>query len=193
MRYPDFYKLEREEKTNEVYYGLIINRKYNTTKPVVQIWQGKQSKPFVHYSYTDIESAEKSISGYKKRARDRYESVEEAKTAKKQALSNFKSSFTKGTILTASWGYDQTNVDFYEVIDVKGRTVEIQEIGQNFTEEAFMSGHTVPDVNRKIGTPLKKRICVTAYGNGVKETIKINSSVRLSIWDGKPKYSSYYA
>ena len=36
-----------------------------------------------------------------------------------------------GSILYASWGYDQTNIDFYEVTKLIGRTtLELRELGQ---------------------------------------------------------------
>jgi hypothetical protein len=34
----------------------------------------------------------------------------------------------KGDILVCSWGYDQTNVDYYQVVDVTAKSIRIREI-----------------------------------------------------------------
>lgn len=39
-----------------------------------------------------------------------------------------------GTIFCASWGYDQTNVDFYKVIRKTAAMVEVVEVGQKMLE-----------------------------------------------------------
>jgi hypothetical protein len=90
-----------------------------------------------------------------------------------------------GDILSYSWGYDQTNVDFYEVLEVKGkRVVIVQEVGQKSAGgEGFMSGKVVPNGNR-IGQPLRK----VASGDSVPMEFGT-----ASLWDGKPEYWSGYA
>jgi len=49
-----------------------------------------------------------------------------------------------GDILVSSWGYDQTNVDFYAVTKVSGKRVWIREIAADYQETGFMSGKTWP-------------------------------------------------
>ena len=90
-----------------------------------------------------------------------------------------------GDIIYDSWGYEQTNVDFYKIIEIKGRTATIQELGQDKKYTSSMSGETTPS-EKTISEPIKKRICTD-------NSIKINESVRLSKWDGKPKFFSEYA
>lgn len=49
-----------------------------------------------------------------------------------------------GTILYTSWGYDQTNTEFFAVTRVSGRRVYVREIAADYTETGFMSGRTSP-------------------------------------------------
>lgn len=39
-----------------------------------------------------------------------------------------------GQIFYSSWGYDQTNIDFYKVIRKTAKTIELQQIGQQYVE-----------------------------------------------------------
>jgi len=56
-----------------------------------------------------------------------------------------------GHILSASWGYDQTNIDYYVVIRKMASMVELQAIGQKYVESASsMSEYVMPDPNAKL-------------------------------------------
>lgn len=52
-----------------------------------------------------------------------------------------------GDILYSSWGYDQTNIDFYKIVRATDKSVWIQKIGSRSVEgsQGFMSCNVVPD------------------------------------------------
>ncbi|ERH41264.1 hypothetical protein N751_17275 [Legionella pneumophila str. Leg01/11] len=93
-----------------------------------------------------------------------------------------------GSILYTSWGYDQTNVDFYEVTKLIGRTtLELRELGQELISDGSgFSGKTKPIPGNFIGQPFRKRI-------GIHGSVKINEVSRASIWSGEALYFSSYA
>lgn len=63
-------------------------------------------------------------------------------------------------VLRSSWGYDQTNIDYYQVIALIGKSmVELRQIAAINTQLGDMRGESVPDINNFIGQPFKKR-CV---------------------------------
>jgi hypothetical protein len=71
-----------------------------------------------------------------------------------------------GDVLRASWGYDQTNVDFYQVTARIGVTmVEVRPIGQQREETGSMSGTCTPIVDAFKGAPQRCRVSV--QGDGV--------------------------
>ena len=73
-----------------------------------------------------------------------------------------------GDVLVASWGYEQTNVDYYKVVKLVGTaTVELVEIGKQQNEDLRMQGKCIPDPESVIGKPFRRR----AQG----ERVKINS------------------
>ena len=98
------------------------------------------------------------------------------------------SSFQIGSILYASWGYDQTNIDFYEVTKLIGRTtLELREIGQEFISDGSgLSGKTKPIPGNFIGQPFRKRV-------GIHGLVKIHEVSRARIWSGEELYYSSYA
>jgi hypothetical protein len=94
-----------------------------------------------------------------------------------------------GSIFSASWGYDQTNVDFYEVVKVSpsGKTVTLQEVGQHRqTSGHEPSDRVVPDRTIKKGQPFRRKLHVWPTGCAVS----ITSYSWASPWDGSPRHQT---
>lgn len=106
--------------------------------------------------------------------------------------------FVPGAILYTSWGYEQTNVDFYLITERTGCFVTIQKVGCHYESQGPMQGQVVADITNQVGEPFRKKICVAETGSGdhksVREThIKIDKSRYAWWWDGRPRYVSSYA
>ena len=88
-----------------------------------------------------------------------------------------------GAIFSRSWGYDQTNVDFYQVTKRIGKTmVEIREIACSTRGETGGPSETVvPHINRFTGEPRRCR-------PNDRGRIKINHYDHAYPWDGRPKH-----
>jgi hypothetical protein len=108
---------------------------------------------------------------------------------KNKELNMIKHSLQIGSILYSSWGYEQTNIDFYEVTKLIGKcTVELRELAQIAEQHDYcaFSGKTRPIPSNYIEQPIKKR--VNEYGR-----VKISSCQSARLWDGEGLYySSYY-
>jgi len=90
-----------------------------------------------------------------------------------------------GHILYTSWGYDQTNTDFYQVTALKGQTmVMVRKMASSCQETGFMSGKSLPGEGL-IGEPIA---CRVRNGN----SIRVNGHAAW-IWNGTPKAVSWYA
>ena len=56
-----------------------------------------------------------------------------------------------GHILRDSWGYDQTNIDYYKVIRKTASMVEIRKIGQKLVQrDSSMSEYVVADADNEL-------------------------------------------
>ena len=113
--------------------------------------------------------------------------------ARKITRAGFQTALKTGDILVSSWGYDQTNIDFYQVVEVAGKqTVIVREIAGTVTETGFMQGSVIPrpGVWARDSLPMKKRAQSLAPG---REYVKINECQTAYLWDGKPEHASWYA
>lgn len=132
---------------------------YGTLSPkiVAICYSGKKTKSDWHYRFQDEkrlhDQIEQSLSGLME-----WESRKQARKAERSKPHDVK----VGDIFRCSWGYDQTNIDYYEVTKVIGAMVEVCEIGQMSEETGFMSGKCVPDSGRFIGEPMRKKVSMSS-------------------------------
>jgi len=135
------------------------------------------------------------ISGYYRTAERRAEAIEgfkqsrarhhAARLLRRQAAKQ-PHTLKVGDVLNSCWGYEQTNVEFYEVIAVSGVMVTLREIAAKVTETGFMCGETVPKPGHFIGAPIRRRASAT-------NRVRIHASTGASPWNGRPHYVSWYA
>lgn len=180
--------LERfEESLRSATYPLIQRTDYH-----LRIWKGKALKPIMWLS-----------SQYPEKIEEKYHKVVEAEVqdmalkldrkliqAKARAALKDGSAvpFPVGTILDHSWGWEQTNVDFYQVIVVKGCTITIQKIRQDTEETGFMSGTTTPRPGEFVGEPIVK--VLRPYNEGYHIPMEHGWCDK---WNGQPQRCSWYA
>lgn len=112
-----------------------------------------------------------------------------------------------GDILVSTWGWGQTNVDFFKVVEISstGKTAWLRKIGKyyvdkngNHIKQIYGDGEglAIPNSKRYIDTDiLKKRVLI---GTDSEEYCHMNSarsmiSARIaSPWDGSPIRESWY-
>ena len=96
----------------------------------------------------------------------------------------FRRSLRVGDILYSSWGWEQTNIDFYQVIAIRGSAVDLRQLDQRTTEDGYMCGTTVPIPDAFKGKAQSHRI--------TKNYIRIDSCRTAWKWDGQPCRCSWY-
>ena len=94
-----------------------------------------------------------------------------------------------GDIWYSSWGYDQTNIDWYQVTKVTKCCVYIARIRSNKTETAFMQGETTPVPNDFCGEPMRRKVDKSYKG---EPYVSITSYASACPWNGKPMHWSSY-
>ena len=107
-----------------------------------------------------------------------------------------------GMILYSSWGYDQTNIDFYKIVRVSDKgTVWIQELAKEIVEVVHWAGQEVVPVDQPAKVPAGwdeegKREWEDAPINRHKWKtygVSLNSYSGAWVWDGKPKLQTQTA
>ena len=88
-----------------------------------------------------------------------------------------------GDVLVSSWGYDQTNVDFYQVVGRTAKTVQYIALGKTVADDSSEGVYMViPEKFRQPGKVYTAKI----KGNGWR----ISSFEFANPWDGKPKHQT---
>jgi len=100
-----------------------------------------------------------------------------------------------GDILSGSWGYDQTNPEFFEVIGLTPKGFVLREIKRAAVNgtDGFMCNHVMPRKGEYTERPAVK-VRYSKYG-ALKVAVSpgAKTKVYLSKWDGKAEYNSWYA
>lgn len=163
----------------------VVIYRYDTARgvPAAMAFHGKAAKPDWHYSYSSEAARERKIADYLQ-ARE-YHAKQKAEYKAKRAAPH---TLKIGDILSCSWGYDQTNVDYYQVTRVPGpHSVEIRKIAANSgPETGFMTAYCTAAKDQFVGEPMIKRA-------SADNCVRIASYACASPWDGKPDRYSWYA
>ncbi len=183
--------LKNEKEATLTVIGTIKILRYinKNDEPCFRLFLKDIPKPLYAYRFKSVDEREKSILTYSEHLNKISQEKENYKKQKMEERKNFTPSVAKGTVFVSSWGYEQTNVDFYEVLEVKGKTVKLVGIGAE--RVAGSEGHDCCELRAVPGTPLKnsepfkKQVL---FG----DRIKMNSYASAYVWDGKPKYCSWY-
>lgn len=151
-------------------------------KLIAAIFGGRRSKPDQHYSYRTEEAREAAIERYLEGA-----TREAEYKAARRATRKNPNTLAIGDILYTSWGYDQTNVDFYQVVDKPStHFVVIRKVASETVKDDGPSTHVIAVPGSFIGEG--KRVKANA-----DNTVKISDGRGSAYqWDGQPKYETGY-
>lgn len=121
-------------------------------------FSGKRAKPDFHLRFRSIEHADSYHESWHKGLVSRA-TVKAERKAEKAAKSAQPHPLALGDVLVSSWGYEQTNYDYYQVTRLVGKqSVEIRELARQAAESGFMQGDCVPVKGVFKGEPMVKRV-----------------------------------
>ena len=151
-------------------------------RPYATAFQGKARKPLWDYWFSSVQSRNERIESTIQ-CRKEYLARKEAEKETRRA---FRHDFKVGDFLSCSWGYDQTNVDFYEVVGVpSGKSIKIRRVGCRVARESQTAEYVEPVAGKFLDDkPATKR--VNEFG------IRINSFSSARKWDGSPCYRTAF-
>jgi len=133
-------KINKELEQTKRFISSSYNRNVDSDNPlfaiyidddrfITQYYRRKQRKPYEYFCH----STKKDMDEYVEKCIEREERIAKAKikekVEKKAKNDNFIKSLKVGDIFHASWGYEQTNVNFYQIVSLKKSTAEFREIG----------------------------------------------------------------
>jgi hypothetical protein len=147
-------------------------------------YRGKAGRSAWNYSFQNRERLDKHT-------REWFESLTswQQRKAEWKAERNKPHTLQVADIVSNSWGYDQTNVDWYQVVKTTEHFVWLREIAAEVKETSFMSGPSAPKPGQFVSEEITKHKASSGeYGNSV--CFEFGSG---SKWDGQPMHCSWYA
>lgn len=147
-------------------------------------FSGKKAKYDFFFSFRTMEDRANYVNKFENRIKAWKKRIQENKDARRAPTK-----LTEGSILYTSWGYDQTNIDFYQVTKVIGKKmVELRELVQSRDTSgmAFDQGMCSPIKDKFTDEAPIRKIASS-------DSVKIKSYAIASLWDGRPKHFTSYA
>lgn len=126
---------------------------------------------------------------------------------KAEQVQEYEHGYKLGDILVMSWGYEQTNLDFFKVVAVTEKSVRIVEVSMKVKEQKGGFGSMARDVSFDTTTArvLEKSYCIKdqekgdikkigcyEYNGNKNYYIKVNNH-HLQKYHGQELYESWYA
>lgn len=170
MRFPRSFYIPKHGTTRitpkglnaEIFAYESFNQHAQAIRYYALAFAGKAQKPSFHHSFKTPAQRAKWVTDWI----DGLKASQEAKRKYRDERNNVATKLQVGSILRSSWGYDQTNIDYYEVTALIGtKTCEIRSIAKETEETGFMQGKCVPVPGNYCGEPMRKKIL---YGDSVK-------------------------
>lgn len=147
-------------------------------------FSGKKSREDWHFRFRNTADLETRIANTVQAHKGHADMIAARELERKE----YRHTLQVGAVIVASWGWEQTNIDFYQVMEVKPKSVVIREIESEIMEmTGDMSAKVIPVKDKFTNEPpMEKRVL---QGN----CIKFASYKYGYLWEGKPEYSSWYA
>ena len=125
----------------ELIYNISLVRFQGRNGRCIAAWTPGMKRPprYVYKAHTP-EEYDKAMERIRQEA-ERFRHHDEAVA---RSSEEFRRSLRVGDILYSSWGWEQTNIDFYQVIAIRGSAVDLRQLDQRTTEDGYMCGTTVP-------------------------------------------------
>lgn len=155
-------------------------------KYLAQAFMPKGKRHVFFYSYRTQAQRDKRLQDFFASAREHKIIIAQRRVERSQPCR-----LELGTVMTGSWGYDQTNVEAWQVVKIVGKnTVQLRAVKCTQLDSASghsMSCYLIPCPNEFSGAEIVTRR--VQYGHNVL----INRHCSLSPWKGDKLYCSWYA
>ena len=138
--------------------------------PSAVAFRGKAIKPAFRYRFRSAELRATHCNEWVQA-----QEAAQARQAARRTERNAPHALVVGDVLMSMWGYEQTNVDYYQVTELHGRSqVTLRQIARRSEATGDMQGDCVPAPGQFIGEPRRCKV------DGAQNTVRLSTFERAS-------------
>ena len=154
-------------------------------------FHGKAQKPDFNYRYPN---SDKGRARREARAQEHFlqwQGIERRKSERQAERRAWVHDYKPGDVFSTHWGYEQTNREYWQCVEVRGKHLIVRQIGCEYEETGWCSGQSVPALDNFISEPSR----VLAQPFGFREPTYQHIASRMdpvAIIGGKPVFAAKY-
>lgn len=188
-------KFEIESYTLSLNLGVKYNFAVLVTKSSPKSKLGY--KVIKHYGFNNLDSAMSYIHTFIANVKKAISDKQKIKQQKKELNKDLNAAdyFNLNDIIVNTWGWEQSNVNFYKVTSIGKKTIDIQEVGQITVDGSIGNSGMSCDVmpNEQVLLQSKYRLRVKKSISGQIQLSNPQNYYYMHKWDGRAQYKSSYA
>lgn len=185
----DLWQSERE-RAQVIDHGIRLLT--TDTPPAAKLWNPKARNPSANYRFRSIAAREAFILKFVERFDQHLAAKVATRTQRSTIAAQHAEDIQPGHIFRYSWGYDQTNIDYFQVTEKHGQNLTLRAIAQSVVPESegLMSEQVEPRIGHFLNkAPLTKRLQFTDDG---RPYLAFDYGW-CELWRGGSSYQSHYA
>jgi len=161
-------------------------------------YSGKSLKPNFHSKFRTLESMTEAVNTWVERIEKFVQTKIEEKNKRAELQKNLVAAdhYKVGDIIYNSWGWEQTNIEFYQVTEVLNKKIRVARISKYLTDEKI-GGHDCGMVMPKKDNFLEDEkgylLSLKCSTNGMVYITAPERYYSFHRWEGKSLYCSWYA
>jgi hypothetical protein len=171
--------------TMERHGGIVYLYQSDSGVPYAVGYRGRAYKPAFHFRFASEERRTAHVEAF-------CESLQRQAAVKAERRQAFATPHTLkvGDVVVNSWGWEQTNIDFYEVVKTSANYVWLLPLSAEEVEQTgFMQGKKMPRPGQHLAeVPTKHRV----YHRDTGASVNFKHGCGY-LWDGTPEWYSCYA
>ena len=171
--------------------GVVYITEPQENKYIVLAFSANRTNADIYQYFGSLEKAHKEVNAWATRKINAINEERESREKKKALTKRLKEFVSIGDVFYTSWGYEQTNVDYYKVVGFRGTsTLELQQIGAIATPTSHgpCGGEKIPNPEHLIGEVFSKQASVYQYREDrpVNVRVKIDTVSSASLKEKEP-------
>lgn len=182
--YKEFLSTHKDYEKAEQHYTNLTDEEaivfVHKEKMIATAFSGKKATQDWSYRFRDERERRKYIQDYFGKCKQAQELKIERAARRIKKKKEFFASIKEGDIFVDSWGYDQTNIDYYVVTKKLKASIKIKQIGKNVEYGEYSTNKVTPNPLHFLSSGEEMtKIPQDGY-------IKINGYRYAVLWDGVP-------